>query len=240
MVYIPSDVKNYLESSGQSTEPTDFSNSVQDFIDNIGSAIPFIGNFFSSNKADKNIKKEFEMQKYLQDDAQEFGREMTASQNEWNSAPEQMKRLLEAGVSPAAAAQGLAGSSGVTAASSPSGIASAPNIASYMSAAAEASKDRATERLLGSQTLQQDIINQYLPSVQQVTIDKLTAEAKQAEEAGKYTAEQTRQLIDFYDVTKDVKYQELSNLQQALLNAQEELQVYAEQIKVFEPQYFQQ
>lgn len=187
------------------------------------SDLPVIGRFFGPSADAKNAELEYQRQLALQHDAQEYGREMTDKQNEWNSETARAERLAAAGVSPSAIATELAGGSGTSSAASPSGIGSVPNLASYQTARAESAKDYVAMELLKSQKDAQDIQNADLPRINQATIDKLINDAKKAEEEGKLSAENYRQSVLLWESTLNIKEQELLNLQKEFEVANEQI-----------------
>lgn len=204
---------------------------------NILEDLPFVGSIFGDEKAKRQQIQDVQLQKYLQDSQNEFTRDMYHEARDYESASEQMKRLKDAGLSEAAAAQALSGSSGVSQPTS-SGSGSVTPLSQYQLASAEASKDQVTEQLLKSQKQQQDIVNSYLPSLQEQQIVKLKQEAKKAEEEGKLTSEQCRQQIELFDTLKDIKKSELDKLNQDVINAQEQLNLIKEQVKTQKTQQY--
>lgn len=183
-----------------------------------------------ASKAYYDSLADFERQAIFQQDAQEYGREMTAYQNEWNSQQAQAARMKAAGSSPAAVAQAVAGNPVTTSAASASGISSAPDTSRYMTAAAESYKDYVAAELLKSQKEAQDIQNSWSPKINEETVNSLKAKAKKDEEDGKLTSEEYRQKVLLFDTVMDIKETELDNLKSALETAVKQRQALDAQI----------
>ena len=205
---------------------------------NVLSRVPVIGGLFEDEQNKRRQLQDVQLQKYLQDSQNEFTERMYHENRDYMSEPEQMKRMLAAGLTPAAAAEALSGGNSGVSQPTSSGSGSVTPMSQYIASSAEAAKDKVTMELLKSQKIQQDILNSKLPAMQQAQIDKLIAEAKKAEEDGKQTAEQTRQQIELFDTLKGIKQAELQQLQQLVANEAENFKLIQEQIKTQQTQQY--
>lgn len=115
--------------------------------------------------------------------AQNWNLDMWNLQNEYNDPAAQMERMKNAGINPAAAAQGISGNgseSGSVQGSSPgsSPMASMPNQVDIGAALRQGASTFWQNRKLAVETEGLDIDNQYKPSMNAAALDKLTAETK--------------------------------------------------------------
>lgn len=205
---------------------------------NLFSHIPVIGGLFEDESNKRKQIQDVKLQKYLQDSQNEFTASMYRENRDYMAEPEQMQRLLDAGLTPAAAAQALSGGNSGVSQPTSSGSGSVTPMSQYMASSAESAKDKVTMELLKSQKIQQDILNSRLPKLQDAQIDKLKQEAKKAEEEGKQTAEQTRQQIELFDTLKDIKQSELQQLQQLVENEAANFSLIQEQIRTQQTQQY--
>lgn len=188
-----------------------FTNSTDDY--NAPSAVaqgiaPFLGPFSgaaSAVAANAQQDKEMSFQEYMFNQGNRFNEYMYDKNNEYNSPENQVQRLIAAGVNPGAAAASVAG---IQTASAPS-AASAP-VPNPVNPEFGLLSQKAA--LMNSEKKKNETETNEMPRVNDALIDMYKKQAKKAEEDGKYTAEQTRQLEALAETLKGLKEQELENL----------------------------
>lgn len=211
LLYMPS-ISGYQNSgfagNGYFTNSTDEFNAPSAVAEGVA---PLLGPFSgaaASVAANAQQDKEMAFQEYMLNQGNRFNEYMYDKNNEYNSPENQVQRLIAAGVNPGAAAASVAGiqtASAPTSASAPAPNPVNPEFGLLSQKAA----------LMNSEKEKNEKEMSELPRVNDALIDMYNKQAGKAEEDGKYTAEQTRQLKDLAETLKGLKEQELENLKKS-------------------------